>query len=413
VASTSRNNQEVHRSGGSGVGDLPMSGMTLEDLDRMAAEDHVVPVSELGRPTRFEDEDADEIVRRDSTWLVKGLWPRVGVCFVAGPSMSGKSFWILDQASRIVKSEPVLGRRSVPAGTVYIAAEGANGVRARLEGLRDRVGGWNGQLRFISDAPNLSDPGDVELLSTRLDQISQRATERDQRIGLVIVDTLSASMPGADENSGKDMSLVLQSLQDLARRLEVCLVVVAHLGKDADRGIRGWSGLLANADGAIIIQAPNDEQTRIGQVQKVKDGEAGDKFAFALEEVFLGVDADGDPVSTCVIVERVVPTGKKPNGTSQAGAQGEMIKQAFDRMQGNKLIVTANAAPRGTYGVLLSVLRAKVFEIGFHAETKPEEPEAAEMRRWKDTRKKAFQRAMHKLVESKVFCSEEDWVWAR
>ena len=267
-------------------------------------------------------------------------------------------------------------------------------------------------LRFISDAPNLSNPSDVELLGERLQQITQQATERGQRIGLVVIDTLSASMPGADENSGQDMSLVLQSLQNLARRLEVFLIVVAHLGKDETRGIRGWSGLLANADGAIIIQAPNEEGTRIGQVLKVKDGEAGDKFAFGLEVVDLGIDADGDPVSTCVVVERALPIGKKSNGKSQAGAQGEMIKQMFDRMYDARQLVTAAAAPRGTYGVLLSDLRAKVFDLGFNAETRPEQSEIDDMRKWKEARKKAFQRAIHKLIELKVFRQEEDWVWA-
>src|SRR4051812_24543968 len=68
---------------------------------------------------KFSDEDADHVERRESTWLVKGLWPRSGVCFIAGPSMSGKSFWVLDQASRIANGREVLGRRSAPSGTIY------------------------------------------------------------------------------------------------------------------------------------------------------------------------------------------------------------------------------------------------------------------------------------------------------
>jgi hypothetical protein len=389
-----------------------MSEMTLEDLDRMTGAATDAPALPAGSLPRFGDEDADYVERRESTWLVKGLWPRVGVCFVAGPSMSGKSFWILDQASRIAKDQTVLGRRSVQAGAIYIASEGANGVRARFEGLRGRVGGWGGMLRFISDAPNLGDTHDVAVLAACLHQDMLEARERGQRIGMVVIDTLSASMPGADENSGKDMSLILQSLQDLARRLDVCVVVVAHLGKDADRGIRGWSGLLANADGVIIIQAPNDEQTRIGQVQKVKDGEAGDRFAFALDQVSLGLDEDGDAVSTCVVVERTVPPTKKSRNQGNAGAQGDMIKLAFDRMQNDMKLITGALVPAGTRGVLLTDVRATVFEMGFHGEVTPDESDGPEMKRWLEARKKAFQRAMQKLTELKVLSNEAGWVWA-
>ena len=41
------------------------------------------------RPARFIRENFDDLEPGISLERVKGLWPRTGVCFVGGPSMSG------------------------------------------------------------------------------------------------------------------------------------------------------------------------------------------------------------------------------------------------------------------------------------------------------------------------------------
>jgi hypothetical protein len=69
-----------------------------------------------------------------------------------------------------------------------------------------------------------------------------------------------------------------------------------------------------------------------------------DYDGFWLFAFHLGQNVSSDPISTCVVVERAVPTkkvGKKPIG----GAQGDTIKQALDRMDSAKQIVTAAGAP--------------------------------------------------------------------
>ncbi len=391
-----------------------MPVIELRDLGRTRGPGAAGAPAEAARE-RFEDEDADTLSRRDGLWLVKGLWPRVGVVFVAGPSMSGKSFWIIDQASRVAKGQPVLGRRSLRSGAVYIAAEGANGVRARFEGLRSREGPWEGMIRFIADAPNLASPEDVSLLLGRLRAIADEMAAREHRLGLIVLDTLSASMPGGDENASGPMSLILKSLQDLATKLSACVLVIAHVGKDAEKGIRGWSGLLANADAAITIRSPNSDGTRIGEVTKTKDGESGDKFAFGLEVVGLGPDADGDPASTCIIQDRIVPADTRPAGRSGPGAASEMVLKALDRLLADGPTADVSHLPgvaSATRGVRLAELRAKTFGLGFYEATKPsDDDDIRALGRWKEARKTGFRRATDKLVELRVVRHEGSYVW--
>ena len=60
-------------------------------------------VVEFSRRSKFTLEDFDTLQPGRLHWRVKGLWPAVGVCFVGGPSMSGKSFWTLDALAKVCR----------------------------------------------------------------------------------------------------------------------------------------------------------------------------------------------------------------------------------------------------------------------------------------------------------------------
>jgi hypothetical protein len=63
--------------------------------------------------------------------------------------------------------------------------------------------------------------------------------------------------------------------------------------------MRGHSSLIAALDAAIEVTRSGDQ--RSWQVAKSKDGEDGTAHPFKLEVVELGMDNDGDPITSCVI----------------------------------------------------------------------------------------------------------------
>lgn len=77
------------------------------------------------------------------------------------------------------------------------------------------------------------------------------------------------------------------------------VILVHHIGKDADRGPRGHSSLLSAVDAAILVCRSG--KGRFWEGKKVKDGEDGMRGNFELQTVILGVDVDGDEVSSCVV----------------------------------------------------------------------------------------------------------------
>lgn len=364
------------------------------------------------REEQFKDEDFDEIQSCDGNWVVKGLFPRGGVCIIGGPSMSFKTFLTLYIMSNVALGLPVWGRRSELSGVVYVASEGASGMRARIEALRGRTGGWAGRMRLITQAPNLRDPEDIGDLQARLGEIQKDLLDRTGvRLGAVVVDTLSASIPGADENSSQDMSLVLRALQDLATSLDVCVVVIAHVGKDAERGIRGWSGLVANADGVIIVNASDQDGTRVAKIVKVKDGEAGEKYAFGLEPVVLRKDADGDDVTSCVVEWRNLPAeAPKSRAKPKIKPEANTILVALRRLEDSGVTrpVSAAGAPPGTRGVPLRMLQEAAFDDGLGG-AEPDDPDS--QKRWWDARRKLFANNLGYLVRDGFLRSELKTVW--
>lgn len=361
-------------------------------------------------------ENCDDLEIATEEWVVKGLLPKEGLAILAGQSTAGKSFVALDLADKIARGEPAFGgRRTYQCGVAYIAAEGANGVRKRLVGLKkDRGSDWSNRMALSGNAPNLADDAAYLALEKEIGRLRTRLEEREVRLGLVVVDTLSASIPGVDENSSKDMSSVLTRLQRLAARSRTCVLLVAHVGKDTDRGVRGWSGLVANADAVIGVQMPDDNGVRIAKVIKIKDSDAGPDLAFSLRSVDLGEDEDGDRLTTCIVEWRGpgdVPVRHKRQRALPAVAHVALtqLKRLID--EGHTEAIVAPGATRGTNGVRIEALKAAIHQHAPGLDAEPDPTEKLEHRRWKDRRRKAVTDGVNRLEERGLVRVHGNLIW--
>ena len=107
-----------------------------------------------------------------------------------------------------------------------------------------------------------------------------------------------------DESTSADMGQLIANLQDLQTELGGFVLVVHHSGKDETRGLRGWSGLNGALDCAIAVSRVSEDKrntSRRWEVSKSKGGSDGMKNEFALEQVLLNYDEDGQPITSCVI----------------------------------------------------------------------------------------------------------------
>jgi hypothetical protein len=107
----------------------------------------------------------------------------------------------------------------------------------------------------------------------------------------------------------------------LRRKTKATVLLVAHTGKNADRGMRGWSGVKGALDAEITVERSGDY--RSATITKLKDGEGeGSEFAFTLETVHLGTTHKGRDITSCVVkAGNQVPKAQRkaePKGVWQA-----------------------------------------------------------------------------------------------
>lgn len=246
--------------------------------------------------TKFKSEPLAAFAQRPGiAWLIKHVLPRTGLAVIFGAPGSGKSFFALDMVAAVARGSEWRGRKAHKGRAMYIAAEGSGGFASRGRAYLQAHGLTEIDLRVIGEAPNFfTGSGDERLIAEEV-----RACGGAD---VIVIDTLSASSAGADENTGKDMNLIVGRMNELQADTGALVILIHHSGKDESKGARGWSGLKAAVDVEIEVSRPNDEEPgRVARITKQKDGESGAVFPFRLEVLELGVDEDGKSMTSCVV----------------------------------------------------------------------------------------------------------------
>ena len=243
---------------------------------------------------------------------------------VYGPSNSGKTFFATDLAAHVALGRTWRDRDVSQGGCLYIAAEGAWGIKNRLVAFRQHYD-VSGDVPFavLPQAVNMFDSDeDLDRLINTV-----RVLARDMGgLRLIVLDTLSRVAAGADENSAKDASIVVASADKLRALTGAHVMLIHHTGKDSARGARGSSVWRASCDTEIEIEA--GEGMSVARVTKQRELEIGGEFGFGLDVVELGLNGRGKPVSSCVVAVRDAAAADAPSRPPRprGAAQRQVMK---------------------------------------------------------------------------------------
>jgi hypothetical protein len=241
------------------------------------------------------------------SWAVKNIFPAQGIAAFYGPSGSGKTFAVFDMACAIADGKYWFGYKTKKLPVAFLMLEGS-------QGLKPRADAWEKQnnrpipdgIRFCTDPFDLTNKNHIEKMAGQLSQGC-----------ILIIDTLNQASAGLDENSSKDMGLILANSQALMRKTNGLVILVHHTGKDTAKGLRGHSSLGAAIDASIEVKRTRER--RSWTTGKVKDGPDHLEHAFKLNVHVVGVDEDGDEITSCAI-ERdssLLFKQKEPSGPKQ------------------------------------------------------------------------------------------------
>lgn len=216
-------------------------------------------------------------------WVIAKQIQAMGINVIYGQSGIGKSFLALHYALTVAQKSPV----------IYMAGEG-------VYGYEKRIAAW--EIHHKQSRANLFIcTGAVSLLET--DEL-QHFLAQSQPIKpvLVIVDTLSRSMVGGDENSTRDMMLLIRACDQIKQGLGCAVLLVHHIGKGNKSEERGSSALRGAADVMIRVSAIGDDIAV--DFSKVKDESPLPESYYRLLPVNL--NETGDSSLVLIESERVI-----------------------------------------------------------------------------------------------------------
>lgn len=267
----------------------------LDLFDDVSADVFVPPEPQKVKtdPSKFKVIPAVEFAMSGSSpkWLIKNLIPEKAIVSVFGASQTGKTFAVFDMIASIARGVPWRESKTRQGTVVYVCAEGEHFFKNRIRAYLTVHDLQELKVFVVPAQPNLMKESEVRSLVEAI-----RIACGD--LCLVVVDTYAACMVG-DENSGSDVGKVLSGCKLMRDELNASVVMVHHSGKDASKGARGWSGLKAAVDSEL--QVVREGKLHAVTVTKQKDGPDGGQYGFSLKSVDLGVDDDGDTISSCVV----------------------------------------------------------------------------------------------------------------
>ena len=329
----------------------------------------------------------------DPPYLVKGLIPREGLVVIWGPPKCGKTFWAFDLTMHVALGWPYRGHQVQQGTVVYVACEGERGLGARSEAFR--------LSRLSEDA----DPP-FYLLTTRLDLVADandligdiRAAIGADSCAMIVIDTLNSSIAGS-ESRDDDMSAYVKAADRLREAFRAAVIIIHHCGHNGERP-RGHTSLTGAADCQIAVKRDPAGQV-CATVEYMKDGPEGAVMVSRLVVVGIGTDADGEPITSCVIEAADSPIGPKSGKSKKLSPpEARALELLIDTTGRHGEVPTPNPyIPANTPCVSEAAWREACYRGSISGSDKP------------DAKRMAFDRAAKALVAARLAGKWDNWVW--
>ncbi|MCW2309702.1 AAA family ATPase [Rhodobium gokarnense] len=265
-------------------------------------------------------QDLDRVKGEEYEFLIDDFLSRGDRSLVYGASKSGKSFLAIDMAMCVARGIEFFGKAVRKGGVIYQAGEGQKGVKKRLRAYRQ-----HNEMSPDTPLDFVLMPATIDLYHRDGDvdgfiaECKAWAAVMNERLELVVIDTLSTATAGADENSGKDMSLVLSNCARISTELKAHVMLVHHMPKNG-KSPRGHGSIFANIDNAIQVDRDEETGVRTAFVEKQKDGDDTARVKFELCAITIGRrEMDDRAITSCVVVDKGTKDEAKAADRARSG----------------------------------------------------------------------------------------------
>jgi hypothetical protein len=239
-------------------------------------------------------------------FLIDGFLGRNEVSFWFGQPECGKSTVKIDAACHIATGRPWCGRAVMRGPVLYVAAERGQTVKRRILAWRLEHGIDDFPLAVIDDTVDLrTGKVDADRILAAADELAKLS---GQKVVWIIFDTLSRVLAGGDENSSRDMGLLVQSIDRIYRDTGAHCSLVHHMPLGNGDRMRGHG--LANGAGDTTIHVEKQNGIVTAAVAKASDLPEDEKPAMSFR--FKSITVSEEPHRTASVMIQVEARAAAP-----------------------------------------------------------------------------------------------------
>ena len=173
-------------------------------------------------------------------WLIEDVLVQNSFAVLFGAPASYKTFAALSMACSIATGVPWFGSAVQKAPVVYVAAEGSGGLLKRVDAWERAHGAHPDDLLIVTKPVHL-------LQAQSVFDLIHAIAETGRPPGLIVIDTLARCFQGGDENSARDVGLLVGAVDHIRNRTSAALILLHHQTK-ATGMLRGSTALDGAAD---------------------------------------------------------------------------------------------------------------------------------------------------------------------
>lgn len=280
----------------------------------------------------------------DPAWLIEGMLIERSFSLLFGAPGTGKSFVAIGMALAVAGAGPWWGKAVKREGPViYISSEGTLDMKFRLAAWEHHYQQDASQLPFllIPETMSFMDGTDLQrLLATIEVTVGTYGPP-----SLIVVDTVSRVLPGADENLQKDMTQFIRSCDLLRERFSATVLGVHHTSRAGN--LRGSTVFDGAADALFSLERDPDNR-HLGTIRAEKVKAAKDGWVQAFQLITVPLDPLKGTESLVAAPREVEATQASPNPENASQAVSGGFTRASRQQQASILKAAKAAWEAGT-----------------------------------------------------------------